>query len=536
MSGREDTGHRHAHMIIILVSVMIGLVIGTIACNTPGQTTTSAEAQDGATAGQLETEFTSVAERVLPAVVRINVEAGAGAQAPGGEAPDMEQIPEQFREFFRQFPFFGDPGEDGDGGMQPMPPPRREGIGSGWIYSADGYIVTNAHVVANAERVTVVLHDQEEDEEQVEATVVGRDPRTDLAVLKVDVGRDLPYLQLGDSENLKVASWVMAVGAPLELEQTVTVGVVSAKSRIIEPDPTMPYLRLGDIIQTDASINPGNSGGPLVNMRGEVVGINVAYAAPGRIGNIGIGFAIAASTAESIVPRLIEGQEIARGWLGVRIEDLTENLEEFYGVDYGVRIAGIDDDAPAADSELQVDDIVIAAEGRPVRETWDLQQVVAESEPGSTIELTVVRNKQEATIDVTLGSMPVEYTGLPAGETPEEEERREWPLGIAAMPMSELTPEIGRQLGIEAGQGVIVGLDRNEGAVVRSLQPGSPAAGKVAPGDVVDRVNGTAVTTVQEYREQMEAAMDADQDFVVLHLTRVIEGDASTRVVDIELP
>ncbi|MFW6437543.1 MAG: trypsin-like peptidase domain-containing protein, partial [Armatimonadota bacterium] len=328
MTSREDTAHKHAHMVIILVSVLIGLVIGTIACNMPAQTTTSAEAQNGTTAGQLENEFTAVADRVLPAVVRIDVEAGGAAQAPGGEAPDMEQIPEQFREFFRQFPFFGDPGEDG-GGMQQMPQPQPRGIGSGWIYSADGYIVTNAHVIADATEVRVVLHDRGDDEQEVEATVVGRDPRSDLAVLKVDVDRDLPYLTLGDSDALKVASWVMAVGAPLQLEQTVTVGVVSAKGRIIEPDPTMPYLRLGDIIQTDASINPGNSGGPLVNMRGEVVGINVAYAAPGRIGNIGIGFAIAASTAEGIVPQLIEGREIARGWLGVRIEDLTDNLEEF---------------------------------------------------------------------------------------------------------------------------------------------------------------------------------------------------------------
>ncbi|MBD3292073.1 MAG: PDZ domain-containing protein, partial [Armatimonadia bacterium] len=444
---REDTGHRHAHMIIILVSILIGLVIGMVACNMPAQTTTSVEAQDAPSAAQLESEFTAVAEKVLPAVVRINVEAGGQMPGRGGEAPDMEDVPERFREFFRQFPFFGDPGEDGEGGMQQMPMPPRQGVGSGWIYSADGYIVTNAHVVSDASKVTVVLHDRGDDEQEVEATVVGRDPRTDLAVVKVDVGRDLPHLQLGNSDNLKVASWVMAVGAPLQLEQTVTVGVVSAKGRIIEPDPTMPFLRLGDIIQTDASINPGNSGGPLVNLRGEVVGINVAYAAPGRIGNIGIGFAIPAATANRIVPRLIEGEQIARGWLGVKIEDLNENLQQFYGVDYGVRIAGIDDGAPAADSELQVDDIVIAADGEPVRDTWDLQQAVGQTEPGATIELTVMRNKQERTIDVTLGTMPAQYAGLPTEETEEEAEQEDWPLGISAMPMNELTPEIGERMG-----------------------------------------------------------------------------------------
>ncbi|MGI5817190.1 MAG: trypsin-like peptidase domain-containing protein [Armatimonadota bacterium] len=520
-------------MIIILVSVLIGLVIGTVACNMPAQTTTTAEAQDGPSATQLESEFTAVAEKVLPAVVRINVEAEAGTR--GGQVPDMQGIPEQFREFFRQFPFFGDPGEEGEGGMQQMPIPRRQGVGSGWIYSADGYIVTNAHVIADATRVSVVLHDRDRDTQTVEATVVGRDPRSDLAVVKVDVGRDLPFLALGDSEALKVASWVMAVGSPLQLEQTVTVGVVSAKGRIIEPDPSMPYLRLGDIIQTDASINPGNSGGPLVNMRGEVVGINVAYAAPGRVGNIGIGFAIPASTAERIIPRLIQGETIARGWLGVRIKDLNENLRRFYGVDYGVRIAGIDEDAPAANSDLQIDDIVIAAEGRPVRETWDLQQIVAQSDPGSTIELTVMRNKQERTIPVTLGTMPAQYTGLPEERAPEEAAEEDWPLGISVMPMGELTPEIGQQIGVEAGRGEITGIEREEGVVVRALQPGSPAAGRVLPGDVIDRVNGNSVTTVQQYREQMEAAMEAEEGFLVLHLMRVVDGEAITRVVDVEL-
>ncbi len=520
-------------MIIILVSVLIGLVLGTVACNMPEQTTAAAEAQDAPNAAQLENEFTAVAENVLPAVVRINVEAGSGS---GQQPQGMEEVPERFREFFRQFPFFEMPeGEDGDG-LQQRPMPRRQGVGSGWIYSEDGYIVTNAHVVADAADVTVVLHDEEEDGEEVPATVVGRDPRTDLAVLKVDVNRDLPHLKLGDSENLKVASWVMAVGAPLRLEQTVTVGVVSAKGRIIEPDPTMPYLRLGDIIQTDASINPGNSGGPLVNLRGEVVGINVAYAAPGRIGNIGIGFAIASSTVKRIVPQLMEGKQIARGWLGVKIEDLNENLEEFYGVDYGVRIAGIDEDAPAADSDLQVDDIVIAAEGKPVRDTWDLQQAVAQSDPGATIELTVMRNKQERTVEVTLGTMPAKYAGLEETETEEEVQQEDWPLGIAVMPMNELTPAMGQRLGVEAGQGTIVGLDREQGAIVRGFQPGSPAAGKVRPGDLVDKVNGTSVTTMEEYRVQMEAAMENDQNFVVLHLVRVVEGEPVTRVVDIEKP
>ena len=531
MLDREDGKHRHAHTIIILVSVLIGLVLGMVACNMPARTTSPAAAQETPAAAQLESEFTAVAEKVLPAVVRIDVEVGGGA-AVGEEPEGMEEMPERFREFFRQFPLFGDPG---GGGQPQMPGPRRQGVGSGWIYSADGYIVTNAHVVADATKVTVVLHDRGDHEESVPATVVGIDPRTELAVVKVDVNRDLPFLKLGDSDSLKVASWVMAVGAPLQLEQTVTVGVVSAKSRIIEPDPTLPF-RLGDIIQTDASINPGNSGGPLVNLRGEVVGINVAYASPGRVGNIGIGFAIAASTAKRVVPDLMQGKQIARGWLGVQIEELNSNLQQFYGVDYGVRIAGVDKAGPAAEGGLQVDDIVTAADGTPVRETFDLQREVAGTAPGATMQLTVMRNKQERTIPVTLGTMPAELAGLPGEQAPEvEEQGAYWPLGIAVLPISDLTPEIGQTLGIETGQGAITGLDRDKGVVVRGLEPGSVAAGRVIPGDVIDKVNGTAVTTVDEYREQMTAALDGDQGFVVLHLVRVVDGETRNRVVDIEL-
>ncbi|HCA46868.1 MAG TPA: hypothetical protein DEP45_05750, partial [Armatimonadetes bacterium] len=464
----------------------------------------------------------------------IDVEVGGGTAA--GQPGEQQQIPEQFREFFRQFPFFGDPGQGGgQGQMQPMPEPRRQGVGSGWVYSADGYIVTNAHVVADATRVTVVLHDREVPEE-VAATVVGTDPRTELAVLKVDVDRQLPFLRLGNSDNLKVAQWVMAVGAPLQLEQTVTVGVVSAKSRILEPDPTLPF-RLGDIIQTDASINPGNSGGPLVNLQGDVVGINVAYASPGRVGNIGIGFAIAASTAQRVVPELMQGRQIQRGWLGVKIEDLNANLREFYGVPAGIRIAGIDQNGPASRSELQVDDIVTGVGGKPVRETYDLQREVADRAPGATLELNVMRNRQERTVNVTLGGLPSELTGLPAPTTPTpEEETAQWPLGIRVMEISDLTPQIGAEMGIECQQGAIIGINRDKGLVVRAVDANSPASGRVIPGDVVDKVNGNAVTSVQQYREQMDAAVNGDRDFVVLHLIRVVEGEVVTRVVDIELP
>lgn len=527
MLDRENAAHRHSHIVIILLSVVVGLIVATLACRMPEGTSTPALAQS---AVDLENVFTGVAEQVLPAVVRINVE--SSQQVPGAEG-----LPEGFREFFRQFPWFNMPEEDGEEGGGRTPRQfRREGLGSGWIYSADGYIVTNAHVVQDATKLTVVLHDRDNDKRQYPATLVGTDPRTDLAVIKVDAGRQLPFLTLGDSNNLKIASWVMAVGAPFELEQTVTVGVVSAKGRLIEPDPSAPNLRLGDIIQTDASINPGNSGGPLVNLRGEVVGINVAYAAPMQTGNIGIGFAIPAETARRIIPQLIEGKQIARGWLGVGIEDLNENLKQFYGVEYGVRIASIDADGPAAKSELQVDDIVTAVDGQTVRETWDLQQAVANHEPGARVTLTVTRNKQERKVEVTLGEMPARYaSGRPNEQAPPAPvEEESWPMGIAVMPLSELTPEIGQKLGIEAGQGKVTGVPAEAGVVVRSVEPGTAAAEKVAPGDLIVRVNGHDVADVAQYREQMQAALADDQQFVVLHVYRVVDDRALLRAVDIE--
>ncbi len=523
MLDRESTGHRHSHIVIILLSILVGMMAATLSCKLPARTATPAMAQS---AGELENEFTRVAEQVLPAVVRINVEATQ-------QAPPQGEMPERFKEFFRQFPWFDFPEGDEEGGTPQQF--RREGMGSGWIYSEDGYIVTNAHVVQDATKVTVMLHDRADDGREYPAEVIGTDPRTDLAVLKVDAGRTLPFLALGDSENLRVASWVMAVGAPFELEQTVTVGVVSAVGRLIQ-SPDQPW-RFGDIIQTDASINPGNSGGPLVNLRGEVVGINHAYAAPMRTGNIGIGFAIPAETAARIIPKLIEGRPIARGWLGVGIEDLTGNLKKFFGVEYGVRIANIDEEGPAADGQLQVDDIVIAVGDTPITDTWELQQAIAQQEPGATVTLTVVRNKTERTVEVTLGEMPAKYAGVPEEEAPTKAPAAEdWPMGVAVMPMSELTPELGAQLGIEAGQGRVVGVDTTEGVVVKGVERGMAASEKVAPGDLIVKVNGNDVTTVEQYREQVREALANGEDFVVLHLYRVVDGKALLRAVDIEKP
>ncbi len=513
MTSREDASHRHSHLILILLSVLVGAFVATMACRMPEQTGQTPAMAQGA-AADLETSFVRVAEQTLPAVVRINVQVPGGA----GDRPSQGQM----EEFFKRFPFFRDQGgQGGQGEDAPTPEQfRREGMGSGWIYSEDGYIVTNAHVVQGATKITVELHDRNGDTKEYPATLVGNDPRTELAVVKVDAGRKLPTLVLGDSDAAPIASWVMAVGSPFQLEQTVTVGVISAKSRFLPG--TVRNTRLGDIIQTDAAINPGNSGGPLVNLKGEVIGISVAYR-PGQFGgNAGIGFAIPAKTAEQVIPDLIENKKIARGWLGIGIDDLSDHQKEFFGApDGGVWVSNVGEGSPAADSELQVEDIVVAIDGVPTPDTWTLQTIVAASGPGETITLKVLRNKKEREIKVTLGEMPARYAGFDEEGGDDVAVAADAPLGIT---VSDLDAEIAGQLGIK----------RTEGVVIKKVAGDSPAAGRLAPGMVVLKVSGQAVATAAEYREKLDALKAENADVVVLHVETEGEQGAAVSLVDID--
>lgn len=506
MTARENTSHRHSHLIIILLSVIVGVVLATVSCRLPeaaGPTPAAAETP----AADLQGSFVQVAAQTLPAVVRINVEVSGSAPQMGG----------QMQEFFKRFPQFRGP--QGNGGDAPREF-RQQGTGSGWIYSDDGYIVTNAHVVADANKITVELHDKNGDGKEYPATLVGTDPRTELAVIKVDAGRKLPTLTLGDSDAAPVASWVMAVGSPFELEQSVTVGVISAKSRLLPG--SVQHTRLGDIIQTDAAINPGNSGGPLVNLRGEVIGINVAYR-PGQFGgNAGIGFAIPAATARTVVPDLIENKTVVRGWLGIGIEDLTEHQKEFFGAkDGGVWVTQVTADGPADKAGLQVEDIVLSVNGELTNDTWTLQKLVAAARPGATVTLKVLRNKKEREIKITLGEMPATFAGLEKKPDNTTEVAAVWPLGIG---VADLNADKAAQIGIK----------RTKGVVIERVAGDSPAVGKLIPGMVVLKVNDHEVANVQQYRAQMKTAKDDGLKVIVLHVEMEGELGASVSLVDID--
>ncbi len=403
--------------------------------------------------------FATIAERVKPSVVLIE------------SKRTVRQA--QARRFWRPFEeFFG-------GQQQPDVQPRPfSGVGSGVIVSENGYILTNNHVVEDAEKLTVQLIDERE----VEAEIIGLDPRTDLAVIKVDLD-ELSVLPFGDSDKLRVGEWVMAVGNPLGRNHTVTAGIVSAKgrNRVLPVDGSYE-----NFIQTDAAINPGNSGGALVDLEGNLMGINTAIAT--RTGGYqGIGFAVPANMARDIMTRLVEDGRISRGYLGVGINDLDDVVAESMGLDGtdGAVISTITDDGPARDSDLRIEDVIVGVDGVDVENSDDLRKRIASIAPGTEVELEVMRDGEPVTVAIKLGELP---DGDPARTTSREDSREKSPasnLGIDVM-------DIGREWSrfYESGSGVVI-------AQVRS---GSEAEDKnLQRGDLIREVNGEAVSSVQEF-------------------------------------
>ena len=520
----EVHGHRHTHIIIILLSALVGaagtfLVLYGQGAHRPMP---AVSAQD--TAVQLEGAFVKIAAEAKPAVVNITVKTTTPRSRMG-------QMPEEFRRFFED-PFFRgwgiEPpeGEDkegeGEGGAPPSELPNYS-LGSGWVYSDDGYIVTNSHVIKDATDIKVTLHDQEGDTKEYPAKVIGDDPRTELALIKIDPGRKLPTLRVGDSRDLRVGEWVMAVGSPFQLEQTVTVGVVSAKGRFL--DHPGAKFRIGDIIQTDASINPGNSGGPLVDLSGNVIGVNVAILSPGVPGNVGIGFAIPAETVEQVVPVLKAEGHYARGWLGISIRDLNENKRDWYKVpDGGVLVEEVRQDGPAKGSDLQSEDVIVSINGEKVTDTWSLQKAVASHRPGEELTLGVVRDGKPREVKITLGDTPAQYAGYA------EEEKKPTEAPVTATQILGLTLE-----NITAAIAEEKGLAAKEGVYIKAVAPNSEAAEKgLLPNDVVLKANVTEVKTAEDVTTVIKQAKDNGEKYVIVRIAR-ITPDGERQVITIDL-
>ncbi|MCS6805357.1 MAG: DegQ family serine endoprotease [Acidobacteriota bacterium] len=413
--------------------------------------------------------FAPIVKPAMAAVVNISSSKmvrtpGAGPWAPFFNDP-----------FFRRF--FGDQFQFN------VPRERREqSLGSGVIISPEGYLLTNNHVVDGATDIRVFLDDNRE----LKARIVGTDPKTDVAVLKVDAG-NLPTLTLGDSSKVQVGDLVFAIGNPFGLSRTVTMGIVSATGR-----GNLGIEDYEDFIQTDAPINPGNSGGALINARGELIGINTAILSSGAAGNQGIGFAIPVNMARHVMEQILRHGKVVRGYLGVTIQPVTSAIAKAFGLSQarGALVADVRPDSPAAHSGLAKGDIILELNGQPIHESRELQLKIAQAAPGTTVRLKVFRNGQERDVSVTLGELP----------SPESRgnQSNEQASALDSVSVDDLTPQVARQLGLPIS---------TRGVVIVDVEPGSTAADAgLQRGDVIQEVNRQPVTTVREFERAVDQA------------------------------
>jgi len=367
---------------------------------------------------------------------------------------------------------------------------RQRSLGSGVVVSEDGYIVTNNHVVADAEEILVTSSENE----RHEAKIIGRDPKTDLALIKIQVDKPIRAARLGDSDKLRVGDWVVAIGNPFGLGNTLTAGVVSAKGRVIGAGP------YDNFIQTDASINPGNSGGPLFNLDGEVIGINSAIFTQSG-GNIGIGFAIPINMAKSVMSQLKEKGRVVRGWLGVVIQTVTPEIKEKFGLKTaeGALVGEVNTDSPADKGGLKRGDVIITFDGKKVETMNSLPPMVAETPIGKDAEIVVIREGKEKTLRVKIAELP-EEPRVAATTMPEIEES----LGLS---VQELTPELAESLGLEGEKGV----------VVSSVRGGSPASeAGLQRGDLIQEIERESIEGMDDYTRIMRESASKDQILMVV--------------------
>jgi serine protease Do len=415
--------------------------------------------------------FAQVAEAVGPAVVNINTVIRSG----GGRTPVEEFFGD---EFFRRF--FGD---------NPERPQQQRSLGSGVIVDASGIALTNAHVVERATEIELVTAEGKKHK----AKIVGVDKRTDLAVLRLQGGGPYPAAVLGDSDKLRVGDWVLAIGSPFGLQQTVTAGIISAKGRSIGQGP------FDDFLQTDAAINPGNSGGPLVNMSGEVVGINSAILSRSG-GNVGIGFSIPSNMAKRIYTELVARGKITRGWLGVSIQPLTPELAKSFGLKEpkGILIADVVKDSPADKAGLVSGDVLMEFDGKKVDAPQDLQKVVAVTAPGKGVPIKVWREKGEKTLEIKVGETPDDTAQL------EPSAKSKSLLGLETR---AITPEIARQLNLRTTEGVVV---------ARVEEEGPAAEAGLQRGDVIREINRQRIRSAQDYERATQGLKPGDRVTVLL--------------------
>jgi serine protease Do len=473
---------RIASVVAILLAILLMATQTTLAAR-PSRLWEERVASDSAAVHEGLSVFMQLAEKLSPAVANISIVQKAkqqreksfrGFRRPFQERQPFEQDP--FREFFDRF--FSD-----------APPQARQSLGSGFIIHPKGLILTNNHVIEEADQIKVTL----KDEREFEAQVIGRDPKTDLALIKVESANDLPTVPLGDSDALRIGEWVLAIGNPFGLSHTVTAGIVSAKGRVIGAG------QYDDFIQTDASINPGNSGGPLFNTRGEVVGINTAIIA----GGTGIGFATPINLVKELVPQLHDQGKVTRGWLGVMIQKVTPELARTFDLPQaqGALVADVIADSPAAQAGLQQGDIIVGFDSSDIQDMHELPRAVAKAEVGKQVAVRILRQGKAKTLSVTIAALR-ETTAVAETETEFTVTDR---LG---MEVEDLTPESAQRMGLPS----------NKGVLVSTVDPDGPAAeAGIRSGDVILEVNRRGVVDTQTYTEALQNHVD---DTILLLVAR----------------
>ena len=459
-------GRRQGHFSLCLAASF--LIIAVVAFNANSTLAAAAAPWD------VPANFSELAETAGPAVVNIRTVKTIKGGGPvfrhfqrGPRSPE-----EPFRDFFERF--FGD---------EMQREFKQPSLGSGFIIDKEGFVVTNNHVIEDADQIKVKLNDQNE----YDAEVVGRDKNTDIAVLKIKPDHDLPTLAFGDSDSLKIGQWVVAIGSPFGLERTVTAGIVSAKGRVIGSGP------YDDFIQTDASINPGNSGGPLLNMRGEVVGINTAIIASGQ----GIGFAIPVNLAVGIISQLKDKGEVVRGWLGVAIQDVNQDMADYYGLEEqkGVLVADVFEGDPAEKAGIRPKDVIIEVDGKKVETSRQLTAMIAEIPVGEKVDIKVLRNGKPKRFNVKIAKRD-DARLMSRSDSESSPQRQEFGIQV-----SELTEEIAQRFNITETSGVIVSDVERGSAGDRS---------GVQVGDIIKEIDHRVIESVQDYTSALEQA-EADE-------------------------
>ncbi|WP_436637698.1 DegQ family serine endoprotease [Microbaculum sp. FT89] len=438
--------------------------------------------------------FADLSDSLIDAVVNISTT----QRVSGSRGLPMPNVPEgsPFEEFFDEF-------FDRKGDNEEEDRPRRvNSLGSGFVISEDGIIVTNNHVIAKADEIVVNFNDGS----KLPAELIGFDEKTDVAVLRVQPPEPLKAVTFGDSESLRVGDWVLAIGNPFGLGGTVTAGIVSARNRDINAGPYDSF------IQTDASINRGNSGGPLFDMDGKVVGINTAIISPSG-GSIGIGFAVPANLAKNVIGQLIEYGETRRGWLGVRIQTVTDDIAESLGMDaaMGALVAGVSEDGPAEDGGLETGDVILEFDGKPIDEMRELPRVVADTEIGKEVDVKVLRKGEEQILKVTVGRLE-EGEKLAALEDAQDEAEPDGPksttVSALGLDLSDLNDELRERYQVDVSIA---------GAVVTEVDPSGPAAERqIRAGDVIVEVAQEKIASAEQVQDELGKLKDKGRKSALL--------------------